>query len=145
MICVSAHMHPSLACSFTRHGIEVACTTFALPTGRHMQIFVLYRSPRVPLQALTVMLSELLMHASANNQPTIILGDFDENILSLHNSSIVNLMSTYGYSHLVTNPTTYQGTLIDHVYYNRRIDDVMIKICDTYYSDHDTIYCSLPV
>ena len=53
MICIPAHLQPCQARSFTSNGIEVACTKLALPTGSHMQIFVLYRSPRVPLQALT--------------------------------------------------------------------------------------------
>lgn len=103
-------MQPCQARLFTSNGIEVACTTLALPTGSHMQILVLYRYPRVPLQALTAMLSTLLMYASAKNGPTMMLGDFSE-----EDSSIVSLMSNHGYSQLVTNPTTDQGTLIDHV------------------------------
>ena len=69
MICIPAHMQPGQACSFISNGIEVACTKFALPNGSHMQIFVLYRSPTVRLQALTDMLSTLLVYASANNGP----------------------------------------------------------------------------
>ena len=78
--CIPTHMQYCQARLFTSNGIEVVCTTFALPTGSHMQIFVLYRYPRVPLEALTAMLSTLLMYASANNGPTMMLGDFNEDI-----------------------------------------------------------------
>ena len=78
------------------------------------------------------MLSRLLMYASASNMPTMILGDFNEDILSQPNSSIVSLMSNNGYSQLVMSPTTDQGTLIDHVYYNGPTSDIIVEICDTY-------------
>ena len=146
MICVPTHMQPCQTHSFTSNGIEVAYTTVTLPNTNHnMQIFVLYRSPRVPLQALMTILTRMLMYASATNECTMILGDFNEDILRQPNSSIVSLMSNHGYSQLVTSPTTDQGTLIDHVYYNGLTSDIIVDMCDTYYSDHDTIYCSLCV
>ena len=43
-------------------------------------------------------------------------------------------MSTNGYTQLVNNPTTAKGTLIDHVYYNKRNDSVILEVHDTYYS-----------
>lgn len=104
-----------------------------------MQLFVLYRSPRVPLQPLMAMLSRMLIYASTTDVPTMILGDFND-ILSQPNCRIVNTMSNHGYSQLVTNPTTHQGVLIDHVYYNRHTSDI---VHDTYYSDHNTIDCSV--
>ena len=77
--------------------------------------------------------------------PTLVLGDFNEDILGHCNLSIVSLMSNHGYTQLVTSPTTERGTLIDHVYYNRPICNVIVEIHDTYYSDHDTIYCSVQI
>lgn len=91
------------------------------------------------------MLSRLSVHVSASNTRTVSLGDFNEDILSKPNFSIVSLMSNYGFTRLVTASTTAQGTLIDHVYYNKPTTDVIVEIYDTYYSDHDTIYCSIPL
>ena len=118
MICIPRQMHPTCTRLFASNGIEVACSTLTLPNANNMQIVVLYRSPNVPLQALTGTLSTVLDYVSTANMPTIILGDFNENILSQPNSNIVNLMSNHGYTQLVTSPTTSKATLIDHVYYN---------------------------
>ena len=108
-----------------------------------MQIVVLYRSPNVPLQALTATLSTLLNYVLTANMPTLVLGDFNENILSQPSSSIVSLMSNHGYTQLVTSPTSNKATLIDHVYYNRPDSDTIVEVHDTYYSDHDAVYCSI--
>ena len=43
------------------------------------------------------------------------------------------------------NPTTSKGTLIDHVYDNRPTNDIVVQVHDTCYSDHDTVYCSIPI
>ena len=71
--------------------------------------------------------------------------DFNEDIVSRPNSNIVSLMSNNGFTQLVRNPTTAKGTLIDHVYYNRPTSDVVVEVRDTYYSDHNTVYCSIPM
>ena len=52
-------------------------------------------------------------------------------------------MTSHGFTQLVQSPTTDRGTIIDHVYYNRTGNDVIVQVHDTYYSDHDTIYCSI--
>ena len=78
-----------------------------------------------------------------SNTPTVILGDFNYNVLDLPESPIVSLMSTHGYEQLVNNPTTTKGTLIDHVYSNLHDNNIIVEVHDTYYSDHDTVYCSI--
>ena len=79
---IYSQMQTCHARSFTSPGIEVACSTVTLPNGNHMQILVLYRSPNVQLQALTVLLSRLLQYVSTTNMPSVILGDFNHDILS---------------------------------------------------------------
>ena len=138
---IYSDMQTCNTCSFSSPGIEVACSTVTLPNANHMQILVLYRSPSVQLQALIV---RLLHYVSTTNMPTVILGDFNHDVLSQPNSSIISLMSNYGFTQLVKAPTTAKGTLIDHVYYNRPTSDIIVEVCDTYYSDHDTVYCSIP-
>ena len=52
-------------------------------------------------------------------------------------------MSNNGYKRIVNSPTTDIRTLIDLVYNNRPSDCAIVQIYDTYYSDHDTVYCSI--
>lgn len=143
MICVASHLQPCRINTFTFTGTEVACCTLTLPNASHMQVIALYRSLSVPLQGLTTTLHRILAFASTVDIPTIVLGDFNEDILSQRNSSIVSLMSTHGYTQLVTSPTTDRGTFIDHVYYNRP-SSTIVQVHDTYSSDHDAVYCSIP-
>ena len=79
-------MHPTCTRSFASNGIEVACSALTLPNATNMQIIVLHRSPIVPLQTLTDMLSTLLDYVSTANMPTLILGDINKNSLSKRNS-----------------------------------------------------------
>ena len=74
----------------------------------------------------------------------VILGDFNEDVLHHSNSTIVNFMSTHGYAQVVTSPTTARGTLIDHIYCSKSLpgySKIHVQVQDTYYSDHDTLYC----
>ena len=142
VICVPHYMQPSGTCTFISNSIEVACTTLTLDSASQIQIFVLYRSPNVPLQALLTTMSRVLIHASNTDMPTVILGDFNKDIVSQPNSSIVNLMSNRGYTQLVMSPTTAKGTLRDQ---NRPTNDIVVQVHYTYYSDHDAVYCSIPI
>ena len=142
MICNPSQIKPSRTCTFTSNNIEVACSTLTLSNANKIQVFVLYRSPNVALQILLTTISRMLVYTSNADLPTLILGDFNED---QPNSSIVRLKSAHGYTQLVTTPTTDKGTLIDHVYYNKPTSDIILQVHDTYYSDHDTVYYSIPV
>lgn len=39
--------------------------------------------------------------------------------------------------------TTDRARLIDHIYFNKQCDDVLVQVHDVYYSDHDAVYCSI--
>ena len=82
---------------------------------------------------------------SLSNLPTIILGDFNEDLYDNTHSCILDIMTNNGYTQLVQSSTTDRGTLIDHVYYNRPVlvNDTVVQVHDTYYSDHDTVYYSI--
>ena len=79
-----------------------------------------------------------------NHKGGVLISVVDD-VFNRSDSRILNLMSTNGFKQLVSTPTTDRGTLIDHIYYNRSSDDIIIEVCDTYYSDHDTVYCSIPL
>ena len=77
--------------------------------------------------------------------PTIILGDFSDNLLSTSASlRLLQFMVSKGFSQLVQAPTTDSGSLLDHVYCNDVGEDTYyVDVIDTYYSDHDTKCLSL--
>ena len=49
-------------------------------------------------------------------------------------------MNSHGFSQLVNQPTTDNGTLIDHIYIRNTTSlNTNIEVHDAYYSDHDCI------
>ena len=143
MICCPQTMEPSRTHGAAYYGIEAVSTILLLPNSSRLHLVLLYRSPVVQLQTLVDFLSGLLNIVAVSGIPSIVLGDFNDNILSGHQSRVVSLMSRYGYSQLVQSPTTAQGTLIDHVYYRGPSNSISVHVQDTYYSDHDTVYCCM--
>ena len=49
------------------------------------------------------------------------------------------------YVQLFRSPTTANGTLIDHVYCSNAHGNAIDKVQDMCYSNHDTVYSSLPL
>lgn len=128
-----------------QNGIEAVSTTLLLHNASQIQLALLYRSPSVPLETLMSLLSRVINHVKASNIPCVILGDFNEDILHHTDSRIASFMSNHGYTQLVHLPTTDRGILIDHVYYDSLPGNIIVQVQDTYYSDHDTVYCSIPL
>ena len=143
---VPSQMHPTNLHRFATNGIEAVSATLELPNGSHIQVALLYRSPSLSLTALTAILLRLLTNLSVYNTPCIVLGDFNEDLLSQQSPIIKRLMSNFSFVQLVQSPTTPQGTLLDHVYYRNcnSCSNAIVKIQDTYYTDHDTVYFSIP-
>ena len=130
---------------FATNGIEAVSCMLILPNLTRMQIALVYRSPSVSQTTFRTVLSRLLGHMAMCNTPCLVLGDFNEDLLHQPNSSVLSFMSEHGFRQLVKSPTTPHGTIIDHVYYNAPPDNVTIEVKDTYYSDHDTVYCNIPL
>ncbi|CAB4011987.1 ATP-dependent DNA helicase PIF1 [Paramuricea clavata] len=79
-----------------------------------------------------------LVNQLRRNILTIILGDFNIDLLQFPNHDIVQYMNQLGFYQFVKVPTTDYGPILDHVYINSN-DLVVVEIVDTYHSDHD--YC----
>lgn len=87
------------------------------------------------LQRLELLLN--ILHQTSRNN--IILGDFNENLLSTTTSTpIQKFMKEFGYHQLVGFATTENRTLIDHVYSNIP-NGIHVHVCPTYYSYHEAI------
>ena len=113
-------------------------------SGCRMCIMAVYRRPNQPLTAFLPLLNHYVSNLP-QIMPTIILGDFNENLLSPSPSPLLQLMSSRRFYQLVQGPTTDSGSLLDHIYCNGAVNDALIDVVDTYYSDHDATYLSLPL
>ena len=148
LICVPGLMSPTNMHRFATTGIEAVSATIQLTNSDNLQIALVYRSPSVSQATLTTFLTRLLTHMTLCAVPCLILGDFNEDILHCQNSVILSLMSSFGFKQIVPYQTTPQATLIDHVYYRNTAGhsiSAIVEVQDTYYSDHDTVYCSFPL
>jgi endonuclease/exonuclease/phosphatase family metal-dependent hydrolase len=148
LICVPSHMSPTNVQRFATTGIEAVSATIQLPNSDNFQIAVVYRSPSVLQAMLITLLTRLWTHVTLCTVPCVVLGDFNEDILHCQNSAILSLMSSFSFQQIVPYPTAPQATLIDHVYYRNTAGHSMsaiVQVQDTYYSDHDTVYCSFPL
>ena len=145
MICVSQDIRLTESHSFTCSGIEALCTNLVLPNRSILQVGVLYRSPCASLANLNAILSKVLHQVSKSITPCIIMKDFNEDLLHKLDSRLLSFMTSNGYAQLVQSPTTPNGTVIDYVYCSNVPDNAIVEVQDTYYSDHDTVYCSLPL
>ena len=146
MISLHQSIQPAHVTTFSPSGIpfEAITATFLFPNHRHLQVIVVYRSPSVCINTLMNQMSTIMRQVRSCTIPCIVLGDFNEDLLTKPDSQLMNFMSHHGFSQLVQSPTTDNGTLIDHVYYNRPSLHLKVQISDTYYSDHDTVFCTLP-
>ena len=125
----------SYACDVDGVAIEMLCALLQLPNG---QAILVYRSPSVSMNDLLDYMYPLLQHLKSFNV-SIVLGDFNVDILTNTNSQLEVLMLRHGYSQLVHTPTTDNGTLIDHVYCNSLAPErVHTKVTDA-------ILCSIPL
>ena len=145
MLSVHQSIIPTNVTNYTFSGIpiEALTTTLVLPNHKQLQVTVVYRSPSVSSNILMDIMSGILSQMAASDLPSIVLGDFNDDLLTTANSPLTSLMFSHGYSQLVHSPTTDNGTLIDHVYYNGPLDHAQVHVIDTYYSDHDAVCCSL--
>ncbi len=123
--------------------IEATTVTLSLPSKKQVQITVIYRSPCVTMTALLPALSSIIDSLSMTI-PSIILGDFNDDLITKTDMRLQNFMSSHEYSQLVHEPTTDNGSLIDHVYSNIPSECQDVCVVDAYYSDHDIVCFSLP-
>ena len=84
----------------------------------HVTIIGIYRSPRIPVQQLCAALDEVLRFCTS--QFNIFIHDFNINWLDEANRRPLDrfFINDHNYMQLVSNVTTDNRTLIDHIYTN---------------------------
>ncbi|XP_019848907.1 PREDICTED: uncharacterized protein LOC109580300 [Amphimedon queenslandica] len=73
-----------------------------------------------------------------------IIGDFNEDLLANNPNRLLSFLTDNNFKQMVKTPTTDRGTLIDHVYVNSLLSDVVCTVIDCYYCDHDIVCCNIP-
>ena len=147
LIACASSLHPVRTSIQHPPTLEIVSIVVSTQTGHRICVVAVYRRPQLPLGTFLPLLNEYLSnlpHQAHQGMPTVILGDFNENLLpSTSSSRLLQFMSSLGYTQLVAEPTTDSGSLLDHIYYNRSYQG-FVDVVDTYYSDHDACFLSLP-
>jgi exonuclease III len=138
MICAKSNLNPKELNLATVPGIETKMVVIERETSR-MIVCVVYRPPSQSKKTFAEQFEELLI-ILPTNIPTIICGDFNDNVESNETSIIEKMMKHFGYMQHVTSPTTDHGTIIDHLYYNQNPPRIEINIRDIYFSNHDATF-----
>ena len=99
MISVPQSMQPAHTSTFTTNGIEAITTTLLLPNSCRLQVALVYRSPCVSLNEFLSALATVLDHVAVSDIPSVVLGDFNEDLLQKPDSRVLRLMSSNGYEH----------------------------------------------
>ena len=142
MICASDNMNPRELNHICVGGIESKGVLVDTAQGR-LVVVVVYRTP---LGSMNTFLQHMDMFLGLLplNVPTVITGDFNDNLANVKESQLSKLMTKYGFEQ----PTTDSGTLVDHIYFNRQsteTDKLYTDVCDTYYSDRDLTYLTFNI
>ena len=148
LIACASSLHPVRTSIQHPPTLEIVSIVVSTQTGHRICVVAVYRRPQLPLGTFLPLLNDYLSnlpHQTHQGMPTVILGDFNENLLpSTSSSRLLQFMSSLGYTQLVAEPTTDSGSLLDHIYYNRSYQG-FVDVVDTYYSDHDMCFLSLPL
>jgi hypothetical protein len=136
MICARYDLDCSDITPQNTEGIE--CTAIKVKGSNYeMMVVLVYRKPSSALEEFVAKMALLMMKFDLG-MPTVVLGDFNDDLSKTNESILTKMMKGLGFNQLVTTPTSDRGTLIDHIYYNKSdTHEYLIDVRDTYYSDHD--------
>mgnify|MGYP003334306399 CR=1 FL=1 len=90
--------------------------------------------------------ADAIVERIKDDQPTLIMGDFNVCLVKEPNNSITRRLLEMGFSQLVTKATHIQGGHIDHVYWrdsSRCWEEPDVERYSPYYSDHDGLLVTL--
>ena len=92
---------------------------------------LVYRPPQVPMRNFLNTLSNVIDNVD-DNDPMIVLGDFNEDVMTNHKSMLTEFMQNNGFRQCVLYATTDRGTRIDLVF-ARNIDPYIVGCYDRVY------------
>lgn len=133
-------------CNFNDVEITVCIVHEPIP---NLHIIGIYRSKaKVNLQNFVTAINHVLDTVICDcNTPTVILGDFNVDLMDQRSSqckTLINcLINQRGYTQLLNQYTTDYRTQIDHIYTNVPNDVQSVGVLESYYSDHKPVYVCL--
>ena len=89
----------------------------------------------VSTQEFIAMVEQLLSSTALLHAEVLVVGDFNDDLMG-NTTKISSWFEWNGFNQLIDQPTTDQGSLLDHVYFNG-VSSIQTEVCDTYCSDHD--------
>ena len=102
-------------------------------------MLAIYRPPTYPMRVFIDKLSDLLQQVQSLSVPSVIVGDFNTDILTTSSENLlVQKFDEYGFNQLIDFPTTEHGTCLDLVFASGFVN-VRASILQTYYSYHDAV------
>ncbi|XP_069106088.1 uncharacterized protein [Argopecten irradians] len=129
---------------FTRHNDKMQHIDFEIENIEYVAfdvkgvtIVTIYRPQSYCVTEFKTTLHQLIQKVNNHSNRSIVLGDFNQNILLIA-SSIQKEMEELGYMQYVTEATTERGTLIDHVYV-KGVDIENVEVIPCYYSFHEMV------
>ena len=118
--------------------VNMECLVYSF-VSYNIVLVIIYRPPSYPISLFKQHLGKLLDWVDPLSEDIAVIGDFNDDIFK--SSSIAQFVISRGYVQLVTQATTENGTLIDHVYVKTVEYGVEAVIVPTYFSDHEAIVC----
>lgn len=108
-----------------------------------INVLTIYRPPSMNSSVFKDKLQTLLL-SLPTDVLTVILGDFNYDLMDSPNHIILKLFNQFGFKQHVKVPTTDYGSLLDHVYVNTHdTGELLVHVMDVYFSDHDLICISI--
>ena len=127
---------PSTRLNIEIPGLEFLATSLSPNLNRKIVLITLYRrSSTVSTQEFIPMVEQLLSSTALSHAEVLVVGDFNDDLMA-KTTKIRSCFQSNGFNQLIDQPTTDQGSLLDHVYFNG-VSPIQTEVCDTYYSDHD--------
>ncbi|KAL6455400.1 hypothetical protein MHYP_G00361440 [Metynnis hypsauchen] len=117
--------------------LNIECVLFSIP---HLDTTaaVLYRPPSYKVSIFHNKLADLITYMNNFSGGKIIMGDFNENYFVAH--SVSDIMQYYGFTQVVNEATTENGSLIDHIYMKDVVSEhVNVSVMPTYFSYHECV------
>ena len=119
------------------HNSSIVESTSAHDKATNIHITCVYRYPNTPLKQFQAHL--LRIKAVTTPKQKVIIGDFNINLIPKPQKASKDICQATQAHQLISDPTTKQNTLIDHIYTNLN-NTATAKVLKTYYSDHDQIF-----
>ena len=121
-------------------GADFQVSVLSLP---RVDCINVYRSSTASL----VVTADAILERIKDDQPTLIMGDFNVCTVKQPNNSITRRLLDLGFSQLMTDATHIRGGHIDHIYWRDSVvpafKDPVVERYSPYYSDHDCLLVTL--